>query len=204
VQATNGNFYGTTVSGGIGNSGTVFEITPAGELTILHSFCYQPDCSGGPTGSLIQATDGNLYGTTAADTIFEITSGGGFATRYTLDDTQGQLPNGVVQGTDGIFYGTASYGGANEDGTVFSLAVGLGPFVETRPTAGKVGSSVVILGNNLKGVTAVSFNGTAATFTVISTTEIKTDVPIGASSGPVQVTTATETLNSNVPFRVEP
>jgi hypothetical protein len=67
-----------------------------------------------------------------------------------------------------------------------------------------VGSSVVILGNNLKGVTAVSFNGTAATFTVISTTEIKTDVPIGASSGPVQVTTATETLNSNVPFRVEP
>lgn len=204
VQAANGSFYGTTVSGGIGNSGTLFEMTPAGELTTLHSFCYQPDCTGGPTGSLIQATDGNLYGTTAADTIFEITSGGGFATRYTLNDAQGQIPNGLVQGTDGIFYGTAGYGGTSDDGTVFSLAVGLGSFIETRPTSGKAGGGVVILGNDLKGVTSVSFNGTAATFTVVSATEIKTNVPVGAGSGTVQVTTATETLNSNVPFRVEP
>jgi uncharacterized repeat protein (TIGR03803 family) len=203
VQATNGNFYGTTFYGGLGNAGTVFRMTPAGKLTTLYSFCYQPGCTGGPAASLIQATDGNLYGT-AGDAIFEITTAGKLTTLFTTDDAQGEILNGLLQGTNGILYGTAAYGGASFDGAVFSLAVGLGPFVEARPTSGKVGSSVVILGNNLKGATGLSFDGTPAVFTVVSATEIKTNVPADAASGVIQVTTATETLNSNVPFRVEP
>ena len=62
VLATDGNFYGVTLEGGAGNLGTVFKITPDGELTTLHSF----DGSDGafPYGGLLQATDGNFYGVT--------------------------------------------------------------------------------------------------------------------------------------------
>jgi uncharacterized protein (TIGR03437 family) len=78
----------------------------------------------------------------------------------------------------------------------------LGAFVETLPTSGKVGAAVVILGNNLMGSTSVTFNGTAATFTVVSSTEIRTSVPSGATTGKVQVVTPKGTLTSNVKFRV--
>jgi uncharacterized repeat protein (TIGR03803 family) len=110
-----------------------------------------------------------------------------------------------VQATNGNFYGTTSAGGANNDGTVFSLSVGLGPFVETLPTSGMVGTAVIILGNNLTGATSVTFNGTPAKFTVVSSsTEIKTTVPSGATTGKVKVTTASGTLTSNQTFRVTP
>ncbi len=111
---------------------------------------------------------------------------------------------GLVQDTNGSFYSTTSAGGANYDGTVFSLSVGLGPFVETRPTSGQLGATVEILGTNLTGATSVSFNGTAATFTVVSSSEISTTVPSGATTGNVQVVTPSGTLTSNVPFQVLP
>jgi uncharacterized repeat protein (TIGR03803 family) len=70
VQATDGNFYGTTERGGAHDSGTVFEITPAGRLTILYSFCSHSDCMDGdsPYATLVQATNGSLYGTTRQPT----------------------------------------------------------------------------------------------------------------------------------------
>jgi uncharacterized repeat protein (TIGR03803 family) len=66
IQATDGNYYGTTHLGGANNSGTVFRITPGGTLTTLYSFCAQAGCADGqyPFAGLFQATDGNLYGTT--------------------------------------------------------------------------------------------------------------------------------------------
>lgn len=103
-----------------------------------------------------------------------------------------------------MLYGTTAGGGAYNVGTVFSLSLGLGPFVETRPTAGKVGASVKILGTDLTGTTSVTFNGTAAAFTVVSGSFISTTVPVGATSGKVKVTTPTRTLSSNVVFRVTP
>jgi len=78
----------------------------------------------------------------------------------------------LVQDTNGKFYGTTFEGGASGSactlgcGTVFSLSVGLGPFVETLPSYGKVEATLGILGTNLTGATSVSFNGKAATFTV--------------------------------------
>jgi hypothetical protein len=101
-------------------------------------------------------------------------------------------------------YGTTADGGANGYGTVFSLSVGLGPFVETEPTAAKVGATVKILGTNLTGATSVNFNGKLATFTVVSSSEITTTVPAGATTGKVQVVTPGGTLLSNVSFRVLP
>ena len=76
--------------------------------------------------------------------------------------------------------------------------------MKPRPPFGKVGATVKILGTDLTGATSVSFNGTAAVFTVVSSSEITTTVPAGASSGEVQVVTPGGTLSSNVAFRVVP
>jgi uncharacterized repeat protein (TIGR03803 family) len=209
VLATDGNFYGTTQYGGTNGSGTVFKMTPGGTLTTLHSF----DGTDGaqPTAGLVQATDGNFYGTTYGGgtynegTVFKITPAGELTTLHSFDGTDGDSPAAaLVQGTNGTFYGTTVNGGASGIGTVFSLAVGLGPFVETLPTFGEVGATVKILGTDLTGATSVTFDGIAAAFTVVSSSEITTTVPRGAATGKVEVTTPQGTLISNVDFRVTP
>jgi uncharacterized protein (TIGR03437 family) len=82
------------------------------------------------------------------------------------------------------------------------LSVGRGSFARTIPATGTVGSSVTILGTDLTGSTKVTFHGTAATFTVVSSSEITTTVPAGAITGAVKVVTRHGTLKSNVPFTV--
>jgi uncharacterized repeat protein (TIGR03803 family) len=189
----------------------------------VHNFCSQgvfPFCTDGvaPATGLIQGIDGNLYGTTAlggannGGTIFEITPSGTLTTLYSFGadgGADGDQPGaGLVQATNGDLYGTAYYGGTSgaclggSCGTIFRLSVGLGPFVETQTTSGKVGAAVKILGTDLTGATSVSFNGTAAVFTVVSPSLITTTVPASATTGTVEVVTPTGTLSSNVPFRV--
>jgi uncharacterized repeat protein (TIGR03803 family) len=215
-QISTGNLFGTSSKGGGNGGGTIFEVIriPSSTLTLFYDFCAQADCMDGdsPYGGLLQATDGNFYGTTAGGgangygTAFAITTAGTLTTLYSFEGTDGAYPYaGLLQATDGNFYGTTNGGGANNDGTVFGLSVGLSPFVQTLPTSGKVGAAVIILGNDLSGATAVSFGGTAATFTVASSTEITTTVPPGAMTGAVEVTTAGgSTLDSNLSFRVTP
>ena len=228
IQASDGNFYGTTVVGGAYSStsnqgyGTVFRITPAGTLTTLHSFS-GPD-GAYPQGALVQGTDGNFYGTTSAGgayggsstnhgdgTVFRITPAGTFRTLYNFcvqaNCADGDNPvAALMQATDGNFYGTTS--GLDEpyttNGTVFKLSVGLEPFVKTNPTSGKVGAKVIILGNNLKGTTSVTFNGTPAPLLKVTASAIETSVPTGATTGTVTVTTPNGILNSNVAFRILP
>jgi uncharacterized protein (TIGR03437 family) len=67
-----------------------------------------------------------------------------------------------------------------------------------------VGAAVKILGTDLRGVTSVAFNGTAARFSMVSSSEIKTTVPAGATTGNVTVTTLSRTLDSNLRFHVVP
>jgi uncharacterized repeat protein (TIGR03803 family) len=215
VQASNGNLYGTTFSGGDGG-GTVFSITLGGALTTLYTFCAQSGCPDGanPQHGVVPATDGNLYGTTQGGgvhyggTVFKITPSGTLTTLYSFCEqsgcSDGEMPVGLVQATDGNFYGTTYTGGANGDGTVFSLSVGLGPFVKTVSAAGKVGAKVIILGNNLTGATSVAFNGTTAPLLKVTASAIETSVPTGATTGTVTVTTASGTLDSNVAFQVLP
>ncbi len=144
IQASDGNFYGTTHVGGTHDDGTVFKITSDGVFTIVHSF----DGTDGklPVAGLVQATDGNLYGTTSfggpgdGGTIFQITPGGVLTTlHYFCSQTNcidGGSPLGtLVQATDRTFYGTTNSGGASQNGTVFRFSMGLGPFVTTVPTA---------------------------------------------------------------------
>jgi uncharacterized repeat protein (TIGR03803 family) len=171
-------------------------------------------------GAILQATDGNVYGIVydgegatcyfayGCGTIFELNSQGTYTTLYTFCEQLGQycpdgsLPEGMMQATDGNFYGVTFRGGPTGYGTAFKLSTGLGPFVQTVSSSGKVGASVIILGNNLTGATSVTFNGTATAFTVVSTTEITATVPGGATSGAVFVTTPTATLKSNRKFFV--
>jgi uncharacterized repeat protein (TIGR03803 family) len=218
IQAGNGKFYGTTYSGGAGcyiECGTVFDMTQDGALTTLGYVAF-------PVADLIQATDGNLYGASSrgganclsgfnsgCGSVFRLTPNGELGALYSfcslLDCADGEIPwGGLVQATDGTFYGTTELGGANTVGTVFSLATGLGPFVTVLPKSRAIGQRVAILGNNLTGSTSVTFNGIPATFTVVSSTEISTTVPAAAATGPVQVVTPSGTLTSNVNFQVLP
>jgi len=126
---------------------------------------------------------------------------------HKFDGTDTLSPGGgLLQATNGSFYGASAYGGSECStygcGTAFSLSVGPEPFVETLPASGKVGRNVTILGNDLMGATGVTFNGTAATFKVIGNSEIKATVPVGATTGFVTVMTPRTTLKSNVVFRV--
>jgi uncharacterized repeat protein (TIGR03803 family) len=209
VQGADGNFYGTTSADGNG-LGTVFQITPGSTFTTLYYFGSNSTDGGKPNAALIQATDGNFYGVTDAfgangdGTIFEITPGGTETTLYSFTAVSSLRTQELVQASDGNFYGTTDSGGIKGDGTVFKLAMGLAPFVKTQPTSGKVGAAVKIFGTNLTGATSVSFNGTPATFTVVSSSEITTTVPAGATTGTVQVATPGGTLTTNVVFRVTP
>jgi uncharacterized repeat protein (TIGR03803 family) len=222
VQGIDGYFYGTTYWGGangqpLGGYGTIYKISSSGTMTTLYNFCAQANCTDGghPGTSPIQATDGNFYGTTTAGgannvgTIYSLTPGGTLTTLYSFcsqpncvdgEDALSEL----LQGTDGLIYGTLITGGTEGFGTVFSFNVGLGPFVAFVRDAGKVGQTGDILGQGLTGTSGVSFNGTPASFTVVSDTYIKATVPAGATTGYVTVATPSGTLTSNVPFQVIP
>lgn len=274
IQATNGNYIGTTAEGGQNRAGFVYEITPGDKLAILYNFCSQADCSDGsvvvgppiqaadgtlygltqfggtygsgviydltltkkftdlydfcvtgcladPTG-LLQATDGNFYGITdfggtstfcggGCGVLYQMTSAGALNTLYSFcsqsNCADGGLPTGLMQATNGMFYGTDNTGSTACEycGTIFGFSMGFAPFVQANPNFARVGQAVTILGNNLMGTTSVTFNGTSATFTVGSRgTYLKATVPAGATTGTIQVKTPTGTLNSNVKFQVIP
>jgi uncharacterized repeat protein (TIGR03803 family) len=212
IQASDGNFYGTTAGGGIApaggrdGSGTIFKITPQGKLTTLYTFGGADGSD--PEGALVEGNDGNFYGTTFSGgvygTIFVITPAGALTTLHQFSGPDGFNPfGGLVQDTDGSFYGTTYGGGENDLGTVFRLSTGLSPFVKTLPVSGMVGAEVTILGTNLAGVTAVTFNGVPASFTVHPAGgAITTKVPAGATTGTVEVTTQNGTLSSYPVFTV--
>ncbi len=151
VQGSDGNFYGTAHQGTESTSGpsgtgfgTIFRITPDGAMTDLYNFCQQPNCSDGayPLGGLVQGSDGNFYGTTSGlsgplgssipnvgGSVFKITPGGAFTTLHTFCSqngcTDGVFPTaGVIQGTDGAFYGTTQGGGAYGAGSIFKITSG--------------------------------------------------------------------------------
>jgi uncharacterized repeat protein (TIGR03803 family) len=140
VQLADGDLYGTTLVGGPhaptvpNGGGTFYKITPSGTLTTLYRFCSQPDCTDGsyPTGPLLHAADGNLYGTTlsggdiGAGTFFRMTPTGVLTTLYSfclaLTCSDGGGPGGsLAQDSDGNFYGTTDYGTSAYTGTIYKI-----------------------------------------------------------------------------------
>jgi uncharacterized repeat protein (TIGR03803 family) len=138
IQASDGNFYGTTIAGGINNLGTVFQMTPAGQINTL--FRFNGTNGGNPVG-LIQASDGCLYGTTSQGgatytgaypnfgngTVFKVTTNGDFTLLASLSATNGASPRGgLIEVCPGLFYGTAYSGGFDADPSGPSPAAGGG------------------------------------------------------------------------------
>ncbi len=221
IQGADGNLYGATAGGGgpgcnAAACGTIFKITPSGSFAKLFSFDGGSD-GGLASGGLIQAMDGNLYGTTQAGgfqndgTIFQITTAGALTSLHSFDFDDGAFPqSSLLQGTSGAFYGMTNDGGENcidsseGCGTIFKLSTDLGPFVAFVRNLGKVGQSAGILGQGFTGATSVSFNGIPAAFIVRRDTFLTATVPAGATTGYVTVTTPTGTLTSNVKFNVLP
>ena len=222
VQGADGSFYGVTQAGGKGivfPEGVVFKVSPSGKYTLLHTFCTVTSCTDGaqPYGGLVQATDGNFYGTTLfggtnnLGTIYQITPSGKYTVLHSFQNTTGSLfgkypYSTLVQNTNGVLYGDTSAGGTSgrQQGVFFSLDVGLKPFVSLLAWYGKVDGTIEILGQGLTGTTAVSFNGTVATnFTVVSDTYLTAVVPSDTTAGFVTVTTPAGTLTSNRKFIVQ-
>lgn len=128
VQGNDDYFYGTTVNGGTNNLGTVFKINADGALTSLFSFTGGYD-GANPEAGLVQGNDGNFYGTTISGgtnnlgTVFKIGTNGTLTSLYSFTSgNDGAHPWSVlVEGSDGIFYGTTYAGGTNDLGTVFKI-----------------------------------------------------------------------------------
>jgi uncharacterized repeat protein (TIGR03803 family) len=168
AQGTGGNFYGTTQRGGSNFTGTIYEISPSGSFANLHVFAAETNISGGqetsadgatPVGALCQGSDGNFYGTTryggsnGTGTIFRFAPAGKFTGLYSFAKagagsvaTNGTVPNALVLGRDGAFYGTTQQGGLANAGTFFRFTVA-GDFTQIYSFNGDAPSSNPITPN---------------------------------------------------------
>jgi uncharacterized repeat protein (TIGR03803 family) len=204
IQANDGNFYGTASAGGALKGGVVFKLTPRGAISVLHNFDPDNLLDGyGPTAALVQATDGNFYGAAAEGgpgdgILFEVTSSGSYSFVSYFGTSQIDPQSSLMQHTNGQIYGMLP------GGAVYGLDVGLAPFIKTLPITGRVGKALGILGEGFTGATSVKFNGTTASFTVVSDTYISTSVPAGVTTGFVTVASPAGALKSNLKFRVTP
>ena len=188
LLASDGSFYGTTTLGGSTyvdsnnmGDGTVFRITPAGVLTTLHSFTGYPGDGQAPKGTLIQGSDGNFYGTTSGGgtygggVLFQMTPAGVVTTLYSFGNGYegAEVDAGVVQGSDGAFYGTTRLGG-NGAGTVFQVTSSGGyttlysfPALGTTAGADPVAALVQGSDGSLYGTTETNgMNGAGTVFKI--------------------------------------
>jgi uncharacterized repeat protein (TIGR03803 family) len=195
VQGTDGNFYGTTLEGGISKGwGTVFEITPDGLLNSLHSFTGGAD-GGSPEATLAQGVDGRLYGTTSeggtgSGTVFAISTNGTLVTLYSFTGgSDGGFPYaGVIQAGDRNLYGTTAYGGQYGNGTVFKITTNGALTTLYSFTGGSDGSSPVAAliqasDGNLYGTTAYGGGAYGGDGTVFQITTNGTLTTLGWFNG---------------------
>src|SRR2546430_2839454 len=195
VQGRDGNFYGTTVNGGTNGYynvlpgaritfGTVFRLTTNGTLTPLAAFEGRNGVN--PYAGLVQGSDGSFYGTTANGgtnggygTVFKIATNGTLISLVSFANTNGANPYaGLVQGSDGNFYGTTVNGGDNGCGTVFMVTTN-GMFrtlVSFARTNGANPYGGLVQGNdgNFYGTTADESIGLGGTAFMVTTNGVLT------------------------------
>jgi uncharacterized repeat protein (TIGR03803 family) len=197
--------------GGAFNTGVLFKLSLGGALTVLHDFLNGSHDGFYPYSGMLLASDGNIYGTTTAGgttgcgTLFRVTPEDVYSTIYNFDCVHGQNPESIpIQHTNGKIYSMTAQGGVAGLGVIYSLDLGLAPFVSLVNNWGTVGRTVQILGQGFTGATDVSFNGIPASFTVRSDTFLGATIPAGATTGFITVTTPSGTLTSNKQFIVRP
>jgi uncharacterized repeat protein (TIGR03803 family) len=167
VRGADGCFYGTTWMGGVyTNGGTIFKISASGACVSLYSFTGGTD-GGLPEAGLVEGSDGYFYGTTSeggtndSGTVFKISPSGIFTSLYSFTDgTDGSNPvAGLVEGSDGNFYGTTEYGGAYTNGTVFKISAS-GSFTKLYAFSGGVGGRYPDAGYGTTSMGGTNDNGT--------------------------------------------
>jgi uncharacterized repeat protein (TIGR03803 family) len=187
IQGADGNLYGVTASGGANGKGTVFEITTAGVETVLYSFGASASDGANPYGSLIQASDGNLYGMTelggayGQGTVFQITTGGIETVIHSFgNSTDGVSPyGGLIQASDGDLYGMTDLGGSAGYGTVFKITTAgvetvLHSFTSSGDGANPFGGLIQASDGNLYGTTHIGGANNAGTVFRITTAGVET------------------------------
>ncbi|HTT06398.1 MAG TPA: choice-of-anchor tandem repeat GloVer-containing protein [Steroidobacteraceae bacterium] len=174
IQASDGNFYGTTFTGGAHNGGIIYEVSPSGAESLFYSF------TATPFSVLMQGSDGNFYGTTAGGgtygrgTVFVVTPSGTETTLFSFPSGSSNPYTGVIEGSDGNFYGTTGAGGATDEGTVFKLtSTGTLTILHSFPKTGSDGEEPyagVIEGSDGNFYGTTYFGGTNGTGTVFKVT----------------------------------
>ncbi len=132
IQGSDGALYGTTNAGGTSNHGSIFRLSADGQtFATLHSFTGANGEGLNPASALLQGKDGAFYGATtggganSAGTLYRLSADGQtFATLYSFPGSASiaAAPNGLIQGSDGAFYGTTAGGGANTIGSIFRFS----------------------------------------------------------------------------------
>jgi uncharacterized repeat protein (TIGR03803 family) len=215
IQGSNGAFYGTTEEGGTANEGTIFQLTAGGTETVLYSFPNQTD-GAYPTLPLTQGPNGLLFGA-ATDCagggcsqagLFDITTKGVYENLYLYPlvcSNCGQPEAPLLLSTNGTFYSTTEQGGIGV-GSFYSLSNGYSPFISlVNVTSGAEGARVGILGQGFSSKSVVEFGGTKATTTKLTgTTYILAQVPTGALTGDVTVTTGLTVLSTISSYKITP
>ena len=213
--AGDGTFYFTVDSDPYG-SGRILHVDSQGHITLAHQFDYT---DGDPPYTMRTGLDGNVYGTSASGgtdflgTVFEVSVSSGFSFLYNLTGSyEGATPTSVLLGSNGNLYGTTASGGLPAGpcvncGTVFELQK-LGPQSPTiasfAPNSSPAGAQVTLTGANFTGATSVQFGNASAAFTVVSDAQINAQVPSGASTYPITVTTPNGSALSIPPFEIGP
>jgi len=215
VQASDGNFYGVTSETPTNSfEGEIYKVTPAGTVTVLHTFAADGSEGANIVSGVLPASDGNLYGTTNTGgannngTLYMITRTGSFKVLRSFtcgtDGCNNWVP--LAQRTDGTIYGVSMDGGTNNAGTVYKLTSStFHRFIAVQNYSGKSGSTIDILGNGFTGATAVDFGTVPATsFKVVSSSFITAVVPPAAITGLVSVTTPTGKVSALRNLKIVP
>jgi uncharacterized repeat protein (TIGR03803 family) len=229
TRTADGSLYGTTAGQtffpsacfGAGGYASIFRISPQGSFQNLLTFPATGMAPAFLSGPPMVASDGNLYGVSEIGgsgflqqgTIYELDTGGNLTWSSFLGGSSGASPCcellqtsngnliGVTQGFLDIEFG-------NEDAVVFSSGSGLPKpppvILAVLPNHGSVGTVVKLRGDHFLKATQVTFNGTSAPFTVASTNFIFAQVPTGATTGAIVVTTPGGSVTSNQVFTVSP
>jgi len=215
IQGSDGNFYGTTKEGGVqtcslpnsGGSGTttaacgvLFKVTSTGAESVVYFFTGQSDGSL-PTGRLVQAGNGSLYGTaefgglvntscpSGCGVVYQIPPGGTESALYSFKGTaasDGQAPTSVTQGTDGNLYGATISGGPGNFGTIFALTTGgtetiLHSFLGTSD--GSSPAAALIEGADGSFYGTAIFGGTAGAGTIFNVTTAGVETTLYSFTG---------------------
>jgi uncharacterized repeat protein (TIGR03803 family) len=218
TQASNGLLYGTTSGSyatGQTSGGTVFSVDLNGNYNKIYDFAHT---SLTKPNSLIQASDGFLYGTAQNTTsgapgwVFRMDVNGGSFKAFQMGTSDVSPSGALVQSIGGKLYGTAqgdiNFYPLTSTGTVFSVNLELPPpqpsITLFGPASGSVGTSVTVIGKYFFGITSVEFNGVAATFEAFVPGYLTASVPTGATSGPITIKTAGTFVTSAQVFTVVP